>query len=90
MKLKSVQRYDCSICFRFVGATFQGTDRDVEDEDADLCNTEEEEEPRRKEPKKDKGQGCKLAPVIGHLSGKFEVLTGKLLSLTGHSDGRLL
>ena len=32
-------------------------------------------------------QGCKLAPVIGHLSGKFEVLTGKLRSLIGHPDG---
>ena len=55
MKLKSVQRYDRSICFGFVGATFQGADGDVEDEDAELCDTEEEEEPRRKEPKKDKG-----------------------------------
>ena len=32
-------------------------------------------------------QGCKLAPVIGHLSGKFEVLTGKLRSLIGQPDG---
>ena len=32
-------------------------------------------------------QGCKLAPVIGHLSAKFEVLTGKLRSLIGHPDG---
>ena len=49
MKLKSVQGYDCrSICFGFVGATFQ--DGDVEDE---LCETEEEE-PKPKEPKKDK------------------------------------
>lgn len=35
-------------------------------------------------------QGCKLAPVIGHLSAKFEVLTGKLRSLIGHHDGPLL
>ena len=31
-------------------------------------------------------QGCKLALVIGHLSGKFEVLTGKQGSLIGHPD----
>ena len=35
-------------------------------------------------------QGYKLAPVIGHLSAKFEVLTGKLRSLIGHPDGPLL
>ena len=35
-------------------------------------------------------QDCKLAPVIGHLSAKFEVLTGKLRSLVGHPDGPLL
>ena len=32
-------------------------------------------------------QGCKLAPVIGQLSGEFKVLTGKLRSLIGHPDG---
>ena len=53
MRLKSVQRYDCSICFGFVGATFQGTDGDVEDV---LCDTEEKEEPRLKEPKKTRAQ----------------------------------
>lgn len=62
MKLKSVQRYDCSkisICFGFVGASFQGKDGDGEDEDADedaeLCETEEEE-PKPKEPKKTRAQ----------------------------------
>ena len=34
-------------------------------------------------------QACKLAPDIGHLSGKFEVLTGEMLSLTGHVDWAL-
>ena len=35
-------------------------------------------------------QACILVPIIGHLSGKFEVFTGKPLCLTKHPDRCLL
>ena len=34
-------------------------------------------------------QACKLAPDIGHLSGKFEGFDWRILSLTGHFDWAL-
>ena len=34
-------------------------------------------------------QACKLAPDIGHLSGKFEGFDWWILSLTGHVDWAL-
>ena len=34
-------------------------------------------------------QACKLAPDIGHLSGKFEGFDWRILSLTGHVDWAL-
>ena len=39
--------------------------------------------------KKFAGQACKLAPDIGHLSGKFEGFDWRILSLTGHFDWAL-
>ena len=34
-------------------------------------------------------KACKLAPDIGHLSGKFEGFDWRILSLTGHVDWAL-